>query len=77
MDLHKSYMLLNISYMLTFMLCAASMLSSILWLGFAGLLVFAAGMIQACIFYRCPKCGRRLPILAGRPDRCPRCGTPL
>ncbi len=77
MNLYTSYMLLNISYMLTFMLCAASMLSDILWLGFAGVVVLIAGLIQACIFYRCPSCGKRLPILSGRPDCCPHCGARL
>ena len=77
MNLYTSYTLLNISYMLTFMLCTASMLLDIPMLGFVGVLVFLAGMIQAWIFYRCPSCGKRIPLYAGRPDCCPHCGARL
>ena len=77
MDLHTSYNLLNLSYVLTVALCGASMLLDQVWIGGVGVLLFIGGIVQARIFYKCPKCGKNLPLHSGRPDRCPHCGSLL
>lgn len=48
------------------------------WLFYPGLALFAVGLLQAVVFYRCPKCGRPLLRSRGRiPENCPGCGYKL
>lgn len=43
-----------------------------------GFIVMAVSIIQARIFYRCPKCDSSLLSVRGRmPDYCPYCSEPL
>ena len=45
---------------------------------FIGIIIFFASLIQAFIFYRCPKCGGSLMDVKGSvPDFCPKCGEKL
>ncbi len=43
-----------------------------------GVIIFFLSLIQAFIFYRCPKCGKSLMDVKGAvPDFCPECGGKL
>ena len=39
-----------------------------------GIMIFIGAPVQACIFFRCPKCDKLWLIKAGIPDYCPHCG---
>ena len=41
------------------------------------LVLFAAGLLAAFCWGRCPHCGKRLFVNFLRLSRCPRCGKPL
>ncbi len=44
----------------------------------AAVAVFALGVLQAFLFYRCPECGCRLMMSKGGiPENCPQCGVYL
>lgn len=44
----------------------------------AAVAVFALGILQAFLFYRCPECGCRLMMSKGGiPENCPQCGVYL
>ena len=43
----------------------------------AVMVLFAAGLLAAFLWGRCPHCGRRLFVNFLRLTRCPRCGKPL
>ncbi len=44
-----------------------------------GVAVLLVGVVQALIFYRCPKCGASLLMRTGDgiPNYCPKCGQEL
>ena len=43
----------------------------------AGGLVMLAGIVQACVFYRCPHCKKSLMYICGPHNNCPHCGGEL
>ena len=44
----------------------------------AAVAVFALGILQAFLFYKCPECGcRLLKCKGGIPENCPECGVYL
>ena len=44
----------------------------------AAVAVFALGILQAFLFYKCPECGCRLiKCKGGIPENCPQCGVYL
>lgn len=44
----------------------------------AAVAVFALGLLQALLFYKCPGCGCKLiKYTGGIPENCPRCGMYL
>ena len=44
----------------------------------AAVAVFALGILQAFLFYKCPECGCRLiKCRGGIPENCPQCGVYL
>lgn len=47
------------------------------WLIICGVVLIAGGYIQACIFARCPHCGRSLMKRFLGQDYCPYCGEHL
>ena len=42
-----------------------------------GAAAMGIGFIQALIFYRCPRCNRRLTLRGGTPEHCRGCGQKL
>lgn len=44
---------------------------------FAGLAAMLGSIVQALVFYRCPKCGTLLKIRGKKPDYCHGCGYEL
>lgn len=42
-----------------------------------GLAVILGGIIQDCIFCKCPRCGSHLNTRGGMPKYCPECGHRL
>lgn len=46
-------------------------------IAFVGLAAMLGGVVQALIFYRCPKCGALLKIRGKKPDCCHGCGHNL
>ena len=43
----------------------------------AGGLLMLAGIVQACVFYRCPHCKKSLMYICMPHNNCPHCGGEL
>jgi len=42
-----------------------------------GLALAAIGFILGLVFFKCPHCGRHMPLRSGLPTKCPHCGKEL
>lgn len=65
MNYKKSYFLLSIGVI------AGAVVA------FIGLAAMLGGVVQALLFYRCPKCGMLLKIRGQKPNYCHGCGYKL
>ena len=77
MNYKKSYQIYLIGLFAGIALSAASLLLQIDWLGIVGVVLFVFDLLQTCIFYRCPNCGKELNIRGPKPKYCPECGKKL
>ena len=83
MDYKRSYLVLKICVIggaiISFIGCSLSMKIGLFGaiVGVIGLAGMVYGLIQAVIFYKCPKCGKPFNIRGRRPDYCPCCGHNL
>ena len=77
MNYKKSYQIYLIGLFAAFALIATSLLLQIDWLGIVGVVLLASGILQTCVFYHCPNCGKELNIRGPKPKYCPECGKKL
>ena len=77
MNYKKSYQIYLIGLFAGFALGVASLLLQIDWLGIVGVVLFVFGLLQTCVFYRCPNCGKALNFRGPKPKYCPECGEKL
>ena len=77
MDYKKSYLLFQICLFAGLILCVVSLGINRVWPGILGVVLFILGILQAAIFYRCPKCGKSLNFREKRAKYCPECGEKL
>ncbi len=77
MNYKKSYLLFNSCTGLGTLACVISLALKIDWIGILGLVIFIVGILQAAVWYRCPKCGKSLNFRGRKPKHCPECGFKL
>ena len=77
MNYKKSYQIYLIGLFAAFALIATSLLLQIDWLGIVGVVLYVFDLLQTCIFYRCPNCGKALNFRSPKPKYCPECGEKL
>ena len=77
MDYKLSYRIHCVSLGVSLVLCLFSLMADVLWPGILGIVLFFVGLLQAALFYRCPRCGKAFNIRGKRPSFCPSCGEPL
>lgn len=58
-------------------LVVASIFARAIWVTLAGGLVLIFGALQAYLFCKCPKCGKRISLKKGKPGFCSECDTEL
>lgn len=77
MNYKKSYGRLHIGMLLAvlLMLCAVSF--GVWILAVCGAAVGLGGILQARRYYKCPRCGKSLPLWKIMPEYCPDCQTGL
>ncbi len=77
MGYKRSYAVLHLGLLwaVLLVLCAVSFHAPLLAAG--GVVVGAAGVLQANIYYKCPACGKKLPLWAVMPHFCSACGKNL
>ena len=65
-------------FICSILMIAAGIPSMAEWLLYPGLMTFIVGLLQAVVFYRCPKCHYPLMKKRGKiPDQCTSCGLRL
>lgn len=83
MDYKKSYSISRVGliggFVVAFVGCGLTMKFGIVGsvIGLIGLAMMAFGLIQAFMFYKCPKCDKRFNLRGVRPNHCPFCGHNL
>ena len=77
MGYQKSYEILHLGVLfgVLLVLCAVSFRVPLLSVG--GIAVALVCILQARIYYKCPDCGKKLPLWAVMPCFCPECGKKL
>ncbi|MDD4849909.1 MAG: hypothetical protein PHO10_04325 [Gemmiger sp.] len=77
MNYKRSYGILQGAFIAGGALGCLSMPTDSLLLAGSGLLILAGGLLQALLFYRCPRCNRVLNTRMRKPAFCPSCGQKL
>lgn len=77
LNYNKSYLIMNIGLWVGIIISIIFALIEVKWIAYVGITLILGSLIQAFIFYKCPKCKRPFNIRGKKPKFCPECGYTL
>lgn len=77
MDYNESYLVMHFGFWVGFLMGIIGLSSKIKLIAYLGIILLLASLVQGFIFYKCPKCNKKLNIKSKKPKYCPECGYTL